>query len=223
MRATPFRPFFSDIVVDFLTSDLQAHAPLYLGLFALILLGAIARRVPVLRTITSVVLWGIFAVVLVNVVSQRQRFDPFLGRIADILQLDDQKVVGGEVRIRMSPDGHFWARATIDGVTRRMLVDSGATITALSVQTANAAGLEVKDELFPVVLRTANGAVQAQTAEVRNLRLGAIRASDLAVVVSPAFGDADILGMNFLSRLKSWRVEGDTLILVPHHPQEVDA
>jgi aspartyl protease family protein len=27
--------------------------------------------------------------------------------------------------------------------------------------------------------------------------------------------------MNFLSRLKSWRVEERTLILVPHHPQDV--
>ncbi|RDE05263.1 retropepsin-like aspartic protease family protein [Sphingomonas aracearum] len=207
--------------MDFLSSDLQAHAPLYLGLFALVLVAAVARRIPVLRTITSIALWGIFAVVLVNVVSQRQRFDPFLGRIADVLQLDDQKVVGGEVRIRLSPDGHFWARATINGVPRRMLVDSGATITALSVNTAAAAGLQVREELFPVVLRTANGAVQAQTSDVGELRLGAIRASDLAVVVSPAFGDADILGMNFLSLLKSWRVEGNTLILVPHHPQEV--
>ena len=45
---------------------------------------------------------------------------------------------------------------------------------------------------------------------------------DLAVVVSPAFGDIDVLGMNFLSRLKSWRVEGQTLILTPHHPQGTD-
>ena len=39
------------------------------------------------------------------------------------------------------------------------------------------------------------------------------------MVVSPAFGETDVLGMNFLSRLKSWRVEGSTLILEPHHPQ----
>jgi aspartyl protease family protein len=27
--------------------------------------------------------------------------------------------------------------------------------------------------------------------------------------------------MNFLSKLQSWRVEGQTLVLVPHHPQHV--
>jgi len=41
-------------------------------------------------------------------------------------------------------------------------------------------------------------------------------------VVSPAFGETNVLGMNFLSRLASWRVEENTLILVPHHPQKVE-
>jgi aspartyl protease family protein len=50
---------------------------------------------------------------------------------------------------------------------------------------------------------------------VRDLKLGDIVARDLPVVVSPAFGDTDVLGMNFLSQLKSWRVEGRTLILTP--------
>jgi aspartyl protease family protein len=61
--------------------------------------------------------------------------------------------------------------------------------------------------------------IRAQTAKVETLKLGTIRAYDLPVVVSPAFGDTDVLGMNFLSRLKSWRVEGQTLILEPHHPK----
>ena len=46
-----------------------------------------------------------------------------------------------------------------------------------------------------------------------------IVARDLKVVVSPAFGKMDVIGMNLLSKLKSWRVEGNTLILVPHHPR----
>ncbi len=106
----------------------------------------------------------------------------------------------------MAPDGHFWARVTLDGVSRRMLVDSGATVTALSTTTAQAAALDVRDSAFPMILNTANGQIRAQTATVRELRLGDIAARDLGVVVSPAFGDTDVLGMNFLSKLKSWRV-----------------
>jgi aspartyl protease family protein len=56
---------------------------------------------------------------------------------------------------------------------------------------------------------------------VEELRIGNIVARRLAVVVSPAFGNTEVIGMNFLSRLESWRVEGGSLILVPHHPQPV--
>lgn len=190
-------------------------------LIALPLSALVARRVPVLRIAINLLSWAAIFGVGLYVVTQRERFDPYLARVAKVLKLDDQSVVGPEVRIRMAPDGHFWARVTVDGVERRMLVDSGATITALSTATAQAASLDVRASVFPVVLQTANGSVNAQTATVREVRIGTALARDLPVVVSPAFGNADVLGMNFLSRLKSWRVEGGTLILTPHHPQDL--
>ncbi|WP_460988275.1 hypothetical protein [Sphingobium sp. TomTYG75] len=45
--------------------------------------------------------------------------------------------------------------------------------------------------------------------------LGGIEAHGLKVAISPAIGNIDVLGMNFLSQLASWRVEGRTMILVP--------
>jgi aspartyl protease family protein len=147
---------------------------------------------------------------------QQAPYEPSLARIASRLGLNSQEVSGGEVRIRMSPDGHFWARAKINGVERRMLVDSGATITAISEQTASAASVGAGTSLVPVVLQTANGLAQARTGSVKRLQLGSIAAKDLKVAISPALGDMDVLGMNFLSDLASWRVEGRTLILVPH-------
>jgi aspartyl protease family protein len=146
---------------------------------------------------------------------QQLPYDPNLSRIAGFLGLDQQEVTGREVRIQMAPDGHFWARARINGVERRMLVDSGATITALSAQTARLASVEAGESLMPVILRTANGSVSAETGTVERLGLGGIEARNLKVVISPSLGEVDILGMNFLSRLQSWRVEGRTLILVP--------
>ncbi len=199
--------------------DVGSNALFYLLLLILPLSALIARRVPVLHVLLSLVSWAIIAGLLLMVVSQREKFDPYLQRVASLLKIDDQKVVGKETHIRMSPDGHFWARVTLDGVSRRMLVDSGATVTALSTRTAEAAALDVQKSMFPMILNTANGQISAKTATVRELRLGDIAARDLGVVVSPAFGDTDVLGMNFLSKLKSWRVEGSTLILEPHHPQ----
>lgn len=199
--------------------DLGANAPLYLLLAGVLIAAMIGRRVPLVRTLTTIAIWGVLGALVVMLVRDRGRFDPYLSKVAGMLQADKQEVVGKEVRIRMSRDGHFWVHARIGGVERRMLVDSGATVTALSAQTAAAAGVEVEDTPFPVMLRTANGTVNAQTGTIRELRFGTIVARELAVVVSPAFGDTDVIGMNFLSRLKSWRVEGQTLILEPNHPQ----
>lgn len=192
-----------------------------LAVIAGLALIALLARVPVLRILLNLALTAALIGALVLAFGQRERFDPYVGRLASAFGLSAQEVVGDEVRIRMDPDGHFWVRAIIDGVEQRMLVDSGATITALSEETAERAGLKTRIEPFPVVVRTANGTIRPRTAEIGELRFGNVVARDLPVVVSPAFGDMNVLGMNFLSRLKGWRVEGRTLILTPHHPQDM--
>lgn len=192
-----------------------------MALGVVMLVFVVAQRIPVVRTLVNLAMTLALVGLLFVAIGQRSQFDPYLGKIARLLRIEDQQVVGGEVRIRMSPDGHFWARATIDGVERRLLIDSGATITAISVETAQAAGIDARTSVVPIVLQTANGAIPAQSGRIGELQLGAIVARDLQVVVSPAFGNTNVLGMNFLSRLASWRVEENTLILVPHHPQKV--
>ena len=195
------------------------NAWIYLVLLVLPISALVTRRVPLMRVVTMLATWTALFAVLALVVAQRQKFDPYLARVTSLLHLSDQEVVGREVRIRMSADGHFWAKVTIGGVSRRMLIDSGATVTALSTGTAAAMGLRVEQPMFPVLIQTANGQVSARTTTIGEMRLGNIVARDLPAVVAPAFGDTDVLGMNFLSRLTSWRVEGQTLILVPHNPQ----
>jgi aspartyl protease family protein len=182
-------------------------------IYALLLLlpvsALIARRPPLGQTLRSIVAWvAIFGIGLAAV-QYRDRL-PDMGRL-----LDDQEVVGRETRIRMSPDGHFWARVTVNGVDRRMLIDSGATLTAISEETAREAGIDTERGGFPVVLRTANGTVAAERGTADQVQVGSVRTEKLRVVVSSAFGDVDVIGMNFLSRLASWRVEGRTLILTP--------
>ena len=199
-------------------TDIHTGYLLYSLLLVLPIAALISRRVPLMRLLLALASWVLIFGVGLFLVAQREQFAPYVERFAKVLHLEDQSVVGKEVRIRMSPDGHFWAHVTIDGVSRRLLIDSGATITAMSAETADAAGLDVHDATFPTLIQTGNGMISARTATVARLRLGDIRANDLRVVVSPAFGDTDVLGMNFLSRLKSWRVEGETLILQPHHP-----
>jgi len=200
--------------------DLLLYAGLAIA--ALIAVNIITRRVPLIGALLRFAVWGVIVVLVIGAIEQRSLFDPYFAKLTHFLKLapaDDQQVSGKELRIPMNRDGHFWVRARINGVERKLLVDSGATITALSVDTAEAAGLKPEKSPFPIILKTANGAVAARTSRVATLRIGNVVARNLPVVVSPAFGDTEVIGMNFLSKLKSWRVEGDTLILEPHHPQ----
>jgi aspartyl protease family protein len=193
------------------------HLALYAVGAALVLM--LLQRIPVVgRVVRFAFSLGLLAF-LIFVVLQQAPYQPELARLTQSLGLDDQKVEGRELRVRMSPDGHFWVLASINGVERRMLIDSGATVTAVSARTASEAGIDASTGIAPVILRTANGAAPAQTGSIDELKVGNIVARNLKVVTSPGLGDLDVLGMNFLSKLDSWRVEGRTLVLVPHHPQ----
>jgi aspartyl protease family protein len=133
--------------------------------------------------------------------------------------MPEQRVEGGETRIPMSRDGHFWLEATINGVPRRFLIDTGATLTAISPDTATAANVPPQSMRQTVTLRTANGTIRAELATIGELRFGNVVARDLDAVIAPGMGETNVIGMNLLSRLASWRVERQTLVLVPNHPQ----
>jgi aspartyl protease family protein len=183
------------------------------------LLIMLLQRIPVVgRLVRFAFSLGLLAF-LFFILLQQAPYQPELSRLTARLGLDDQRVSGQELRVGMSSDGHFWVLAALNGVERRMLIDSGATVTAISAATARQARVATAVGLSPVVLQTANGAAPARTGRVDELRVGNIVARNLRIVTSPGLGNMDVLGMNFLSRLQSWRVEGRTLILVPHHPQ----
>ena len=181
------------------------------------------QRLPVIgRFIRFAVSLGLFAFLIFILLNQAP-YQPELSRVTSFLGLDNQEVTGKELRVNMAPDGHFWVVASINGVKRRMLIDSGATVTAISQRTAAEARVDTGTGLTPMMLRTANGVAPAQTGSIHELRAGNIVARNLRVVTAPGLGSLDVLGMNFLSKLESWRVEGRTLILVPHHPQSTPA
>ncbi len=153
--------------------------------------------------------------ILLTVVLQLSRFDPRIDVAVPQLGLPHQTVEGGETRVELSPDGHFWLRAEINGVPANFLVDTGATVTAVSQGVADRAGLEPRRGGIPVRLETANGAMNAQISSADTLSFGNVEASGIDVVIAPNMGETNVIGMNVLARLESWRVEGRTLILVP--------
>ena len=181
--------------------------------------GMLARREVffgrVLSGTSTLVLCG----VLVLIVLQLARLDPRFDVAMSDIGLPEQSVVGGETRVELSPDGHYWLNAEVNGVPARFLVDTGATLTAISTTTAREAGLEERTDRLPVMMTTANGTIQVGTTTVDELRFGNVAAFGLDAVIAPNIGETNVIGMNLLSRLSQWRVEEGTLILVPNNPQ----
>jgi aspartyl protease family protein len=172
------------------------------------------------RFLRSASTLGLMAI-LVMVVLQVSRLDPRFDMAVPELGLPQQVVEGQETRVPMARDGHFWLRAEINGVPARFLVDTGATLTAVSSDTAERAGLAPRRAGIPIRMQTANGMVAAKLTEIDDLRFGNVAAHGLDAIIAPGLGPTNVVGMNLLSRLSSWRVENNVLILVPHHPQPV--
>jgi aspartyl protease family protein len=122
------------------------------------------------------------------------------------------------MRIARSENGHFMATVTINGKDIPMLIDSGASVTSISTETARAVGITVDMSGFPVIVETANGMVDARRAIAGAFSVGPIKRKDFPIHVGDGIGDEGLLGMNFLNTLAGWRVEGSTMILNPESP-----
>lgn len=202
-----------------LPDALFALPPLLLAggaaVIAVVLGGMILGRLPLtgrlLRTGGNLVLFGVLALAVLRLA----RLDPAFDALLPQFGMPVQRVAGGETRVPLSSDGHFWIEARVNGSSQRFMVDTGATVSALSTEAARRAGVEADPLRLPVAVRTANGTVPARLGTIEELRFGNIAASDLDALITGETGGLNVLGMNFLSRLKGWRVENGELILSP--------
>jgi len=187
---------------------------IYLLLLLILPVAALAaRRIPLGQTLRMALIWlGIFAAGLILATFWARNRATVNGFLADA-GLGGPVVTGRSVSIPRGDSGHFYVDVAINGVARRMLIDSGATTTTISRATAAAAGI-TSDDAFGVLVETANGTAMARRAVARTIDVAGITAQDFPVLVSER-DDVDLLGVDFLSSLKSWRAEGNRLILEP--------
>ena len=193
----------------------QALSFVYLiGILVLVVSALMVRRIPIGQGLKMFAGWVLIFLAAFVAFALKDDFMALGKRILAEGRGEGQVVaVGKELRIRKSMDGHFWVNGELNGKTVRFLVDSGATVTSISSETAARADI-VPSGLYTVV-QTANGTVRVGRARAERLKVGSIERSDLAVHVSEAFGPMNVLGMNFLSSLSSWGVEGQWLVLKP--------
>lgn len=193
------------------------NASLIFGLLCLVLVASslFARRMAVGTTIRMLLAWvAVFAAIFV-LFSFRYEIGQVWGRVKSELSPGGVAAKDGTLRVRKAEGGHFWLDTEINGHEAALMVDSGATVTGLSTALARAAGVQIDESGFSVMVDTANGTIEAKRGRILILKVGPIVRRDFPVLVSNAFGDTNVIGMNFLSTLKGWRVEGDELVLNP--------
>jgi aspartyl protease family protein len=118
------------------------------------------------------------------------------------------------VRLRRQSGGHFIARAAINGGTVSVVVDTGATAIVLKPDDAEQAGIDLGGLAYSVPVETANGAAFAAPIRLKSVVIGPVGLANVdALVAKPGTLDYSLLGMSFLSRIKSYEFSGDFLTL----------
>jgi aspartyl protease family protein len=183
-------------------------------LLVLVASSLIAARLPLSKMIRMIAAWvGIFALAFV-IMSFRPEMKIVWSRVTGELTGAPRQSVDGEtIRLVRQDDGHFWLRASINGTQANFMVDSGASITAIGVDLAKDAEIELDGN--SIEMNTANGRIAVKTGTAKSLRIGDLQLDDHDVVVAENFGDTNVVGMNFLDSFASWRVKGDVMLLTP--------
>lgn len=110
--------------------------------------------------------------------------------------------------------GHFLAQTRVNGVQIESMVDTGASVIALTLEDAARIGIFPNAADYKVSLATANGSIGAAPVRLREVRLGGILVNDVEAVVLPAGRlKVSLLGMSFLRRLSSFQVAKGSLLL----------
>lgn len=108
--------------------------------------------------------------------------------------------------------GHFTLTATVDGAPTRFVVDTGASLVALTLDNARTAGIGRSELSFNQLTQTANGWVHFAPVMLREVRIGPLSIENVPAAVIENL-DQSLLGMSFLKRLKSFEMREGALTI----------
>ena len=133
--------------------------------------------------------------------------------IALVAQPETTQLSGSAASIRKAEDGQFWTEARVNSTTIRFLVDTGASVVALTPMDARKAGFRVKQLTYNAPINTANGQIMAAPIELKIISVGSVTVRNVRGVVIPEGLSHSLLGMSFLGELQRVEATKASLIL----------
>lgn len=191
-----------------------------LGLLLLVVPAVVgAYRGRMAGAVRDLASWTAIGVVLVGGYSYRDELGRIAYRLAgefsppgSSLGVEQRQAGESAVKIRRRGDGHFVARVTVNGASATMLVDTGASTVVLSQSDAKLLGVDTRRLKYSVPVQTANGLAYAAHARLPSVAVGSISLANVdALVAQPGVLRESLLGMTFLSRLRSYEFAGEFL------------
>ncbi len=110
-------------------------------------------------------------------------------------------------------DGHYYASALVDGRSVRMMVDTGASVIALTGRDAAAIGLEWNASDVRPVARGASGPVYGVRTKLREVEIGGIKRQNVSAMIIPEGLDISLLGQSYLSQMGSVEIKNGQMVL----------
>ena len=111
-------------------------------------------------------------------------------------------------------NGHFEVAGSIDGRRMEFMVDTGASVIALTARDAAMLGIHPAESEYRAMVRTANGTVRAAPIMLDRVEIDDIVVYDVAAMVMPDGALADnLLGLTFLSKLHRFEYSDGKLVL----------
>lgn len=121
----------------------------------------------------------------------------------------------GAAQVMRAADGHYWAEANIDGRAVRVLVDTGASVVALTREDALRLGLRLTPADFNRSVQTASGPARAAAVTLKSVAVAGAEVRQVqALVVEQGLGQS-LLGMSYLGRLSAFEATPAALTLRP--------
>jgi aspartyl protease family protein len=122
---------------------------------------------------------------------------------------------GDAAQVVRAADGHYWAQANIDGHAIRVLVDTGASVVALTRDDALRLGLTLTPEDFSTTVTTASGPARAAAVELASVSVAGARVGRVSALVVESGLPNSLLGMSYLGRLSGFQATPEALTLLP--------